>query len=68
MSKKINRFKVVMHKETGDLAELQEKSFFGAVIWLMDYETIKPHTLAVPPFLLYDDSSEFQNFILLGDL
>lgn len=60
--------KVVMHKETGELAELQEKSFFGAVIWLMDYDTIKPHILAVPPFLLYDDDNEFRNFIVLGEL
>lgn len=57
----------VMHKKTGDLKEMT-KSWMGWVIWLMDYDKIPKGSLAVWPYLIYNDDVRFKDYEIVGAL
>ena len=61
-------FHVVMHKKTGVLAELQLGSWFGKIIWLVDYDEIPKGAIACDPYLIYNDDKRFNDYESLGEL
>lgn len=58
--------KVMMHKKTGKLVEMTD-SWFGKVIWLVDFDYLNPYEIAAFPSVIYDDDKRFKNYIEIGD-
>lgn len=57
---------IVMHKETGQLAELT-KSWFGYIIWLKDFEEL-PNDMTYLDYVIFDDDKRFKQYEVLGEL
>lgn len=57
----------VINKKTGELAEMT-RSWFGEIIWLVDFDLIPKDVIAGRPYLLFNDTIEFKDYEVLGDL
>lgn len=58
---------VVINRKTAELAEMTH-SWFGLVIWLMEFNDIPEGTRATYPYLIYDDDKRFKDYDVIGEL
>jgi hypothetical protein len=65
MINKSKKHKVMMNIKNGDLAEMT-RSWFGDVIWLVDFESINPGTIAKFPIVIYSDDERFNDYVQIG--
>lgn len=58
---------LVIHKSTHAVAEMTQ-SWMGLVIWLVEFTKIPKNSLAVRPWVIYDDDDDFKNWLVIGEL
>jgi hypothetical protein len=59
--------KLVLNTRTFEIAEMT-KSWFGNIIWLVEYNDIPKGSLAGYPHLIFDDDERFKHYKIIGDV